>query len=179
VIVLAQEEAGSLGHNYIGSEHILLGRCERRRDSRPARLRYLGVTLEAVREAGRAHRQPGPEGRRRPPSAFHAASEKDHGASLREAHSMGHSYIGTEHLLLAIVREHEGVAMRVLLALTPTPRRSHLVIRNALRPSGRRGPRAVQPVRSLSVSRDHRLTGSERSLLWRPEGLELADDRCT
>src|SRR5450631_3802875 len=113
VVVLAQEEARMLNHNYIGTEHILLGLIHEGEGVAAKALESLGVSLEAVREkveetiglAGTA-----PTGS--PP--FTPRAKKVLELSLREALQLGHSYIGTEHMLLGLVREGEGVAATVL-----------------------------------------------------------------
>src|SRR5665213_2202644 len=113
VLVLAQEEARLLNHSFIGTEHILLGLIHEGEGVAAKALESLGVSLEAVREkveetiglAGTA-----PTGS--PP--FTPRAKKVLELSLREALQLGHSYIGTEHMLLGLVREGEGVAAQVL-----------------------------------------------------------------
>jgi ATP-dependent Clp protease ATP-binding subunit ClpA len=113
--VLAQEEARLLNHPFIGTEHILLGLLAEREGVAARALQSLGISLEAVREkveetigmAGTA-----PSGA--PP--FTPRAKKVLELSLREALQLGHSYIGTEHLLLGLVREGEGVAATVLVS---------------------------------------------------------------
>src|SRR5450631_2714367 len=116
VLVLAQEEARLLNHSFIGTEHILLGLIHEGEGVAAKALESLGVSLEAVREkveetiglAGTA-----PTGS--PP--FTPRAKKVLELSLREALQLGHSYIGTEHMLLGLVREGEGVAATVLVSL--------------------------------------------------------------
>ncbi len=116
VLVLAQEEARLLNHSFIGTEHILLGLIHEGEGVAAKALESLGVSLEAVREkveetigsAGSA-----PTGS--PP--FTPRAKKVLELSLREALQLGHSYIGTEHMLLGLVREGEGVAAQVLQSL--------------------------------------------------------------
>jgi len=114
-VVLAQEEARQLDHNYIGTEHILLGLL-RERDSVAGRaLIRLGVSLEAARSSveqiiGRGGHL-APEGH----IPFTPRAKKVLELSLREALQLGHNYIGTEHILLGLVREGEGVAAQVLI----------------------------------------------------------------
>ena len=112
VVVLAQDEARVLGHNYIGTEHILLGLL-REEDGLAARvLGALGVTIEHVRDQVARIVGTGsyPVGQ----IPFTPRAKKVLELSLREALSLGHNYIGTEHVLLGLVREGEGVAVRVL-----------------------------------------------------------------
>src|SRR6202789_2132142 len=113
VLVLAQEEARLLNHSFIGTEHILLGLIHEGEGVAAKALESLGISLEAVREkveetigmAGTA-----PSGS--PP--FTPRAKKVLELSLREALQLGHSYIGTEHMLLGLVREGDGVAAQVL-----------------------------------------------------------------
>ncbi len=114
--MLAQEEARLLNHSFIGTEHILLGLIHEGEGVAAKALESLGISLEAVREkveetigmAGTA-----PSGS--PP--FTPRAKKVLELSLREALQLGHSYIGTEHMLLGLVREGEGVAATVLMSL--------------------------------------------------------------
>jgi ATP-dependent Clp protease ATP-binding subunit ClpC len=116
VLVLAQEEARLLNHSFIGTEHILLGLIHEGEGVAAKALEQLGVSLEAVREkveetiglSGTA-----PTGS--PP--FTPRAKKVLELSLREALQLGHNYIGTEHMLLGLVREGEGVAAQVLVSL--------------------------------------------------------------
>ena len=116
VVVLAQEEARTLDHGYIGTEHLLLGLI-REGDGVAARaLVSLGISLEAVREQvgeiiGR--------GQQPPPGhiPFTPRAKKVLELALREAQQLGHDYIGTEHLLLGLIREGSGVAAQVLVRL--------------------------------------------------------------
>jgi ClpA/ClpB-like protein len=116
VIVLAQEEARLLDHNYIGTEHILLGLIREREGVAAKALEALGISLEAVRAEveriiGRGESTPGTQ------IPFTPRSKKVLELSLREARSLGHDYIGTEHVLLGLIREGEGVAAQVLVKL--------------------------------------------------------------
>jgi ATP-dependent Clp protease ATP-binding subunit ClpA len=116
VLVLAQEEARLLGHNFIGTEHILLGLLHDDREVAATALRSLGITLEAVREG--VLETVGPAGSASSGSPpFTARAKKVLELSLREALQLGHNYIGTEHLLLGLIREGEGVATQVLVQL--------------------------------------------------------------
>ena len=113
VVVLAQEEARTLKHNYIGTEHILLGLLREEEGAWRRRvLEGLEITVEEVRAQviriiGSARRSPRPD-------PLHPAAKKVLELALREALSLGHNYIGTEHILLGLVRENEGVAARIL-----------------------------------------------------------------
>ena len=116
VVVLAQEEARMLNHNYIGTEHILLGLI-REGDGYAARtLESLGISLDAVRQQveeiiGRG--QQAPSGH----IPFTPRAKKVLELSLRESLQLGHNYIGTEHILLGLLREGDGVAAQVLVTL--------------------------------------------------------------
>src|SRR5476649_2596245 len=116
VLVLAQEEARLLNHSFIGTEHILLGLIHEGEGLAAKALESLGISLEAVRE--KVEETIGPDGSAptgSPP--FTPRAKKVLELSLREALQLGHNYIGTEHMLLGLVREGEGVAAQVLQSL--------------------------------------------------------------
>ncbi|AKT51178.1 ATP-dependent Clp protease ATP-binding subunit [Arsenicicoccus sp. oral taxon 190] len=116
VVVLAQEEARMLNHNYIGTEHILLGLIHEGEGVAAKALESLGISLEAVREQVQdiiGQGQQAPTGH----IPFTPRAKKVLELSLREALQLGHSYIGTEHILLGLIREGEGVAAQVLVKL--------------------------------------------------------------
>jgi ATP-dependent Clp protease ATP-binding subunit ClpC len=116
VVVLAQEEAKLLNHNYIGTEHILLGLIHEGEGVAAKALESLGISLESVREQVQeiiGTGQQAPTGH----IPFTPRAKKVLELSLREALQLGHSYIGTEHLLLGLIREGEGVAAQVLTKL--------------------------------------------------------------
>ena len=116
VVVLAQEEAVGLNHNYIGTEHILLGLIREREGVAAKALESLGISLEAVRaqvEEIIGQGQSAPTGH----IPFTPRAKKVLELSLREALQLGHNYIGTEHILLGLIREGEGVAAQVLVKL--------------------------------------------------------------
>ena len=113
-VVQAQEEARMLSHNYIGTEHILLGLIHERDGVAAQALESLGISLDVVRQQieeviGR--------GQQAPPEhiPFTPRSKKVLELSLREALQLGHDYIGTEHILLGLIREGDGVAAQVLV----------------------------------------------------------------
>ena len=109
VVVLAQEEARLLNHNYIGTEHILLGLIHEGEGVAAKALESLGISLDAVR--GQVEEIIGQGGSA--PSGhipFTPRAKKVLELSLREALQLGHNYIGTEHILLGLIREGEGVA---------------------------------------------------------------------
>ncbi|GGD30532.1 ATP-dependent Clp protease ATP-binding protein [Microbacterium faecale] len=116
VVVLAQEEAKMLNHNYIGTEHILLGLIHEGEGVAAKALESLDISLDAVREQvqdiiGQGQQQPTGH------IPFTPRAKKVLELSLREALQLGHNYIGTEHILLGLIREGEGVAAQVLVKL--------------------------------------------------------------
>jgi len=114
--VLAQEEARLLNHSFIGTEHILLGLIHEGEGLAAKALESLGISLEAVRE--KVEETIGPAGSASTGSPpFTPRAKKVLELSLREALQLGHNYIGTEHMLLGLVREGEGVAAQVLQQL--------------------------------------------------------------
>ncbi len=116
VVVLAQEEARMLNHNYIGTEHILLGLIHEGEGVAAKSLESLGISLEAVRQQVEeiiGQGQQAPSGH----IPFTPRAKKVLELSLREALQLGHNYIGTEHILLGLIREGEGVAAQVLVKL--------------------------------------------------------------
>ena len=116
VVVLAQEEARMLSHNNVGTEHILLGLIHEGEGVAAKTLQSLGVSLDAVRQQveeiiGRG--QQAPSGH----VPFTPRAKKVLELSLREALQLDHTYIGTEHILLGLIREGDGVAAQVLVGL--------------------------------------------------------------
>ena len=114
--MLAQEEARLLNHNYIGTEHILLGLIHEGEGVAAKALESLGISLEAVRSQveeiiGQGGSSPSGH------IPFTPRAKKVLELSLREALQLGHNYIGTEHILLGLIREGEGVAAQVLVKL--------------------------------------------------------------
>src|SRR3974390_2791507 len=116
VLVLAQEEARLLNHNFIGTEHILLGLIHEGEGVAAKALESLGISLEAVREKVEETIGMGGTARSGSPPCT-PRDKKVLELSLREALQLGHSYIGTEHMLLGLVREGDGVAAQVLVSL--------------------------------------------------------------
>jgi ATP-dependent Clp protease ATP-binding subunit ClpA len=139
VVVLAQEEARTLCHSYIGTEHILLGLLREQRGLAARVLEHLDVSAERVR--GRVVAIVG-SGQETPTGQipFTPRAKKALELALREALSLGHDYIGTEHILLGLVRENEGVAARILLEFDAGPER---IRREVLVLLGGRGGAAV------------------------------------
>jgi ATP-dependent Clp protease ATP-binding subunit ClpC len=116
VVVLAQEESRSLNHAYIGTEHLLLGLVHEGEGVAAKALEALGISLESVRAeveeiVGRGTSEVAGH------IPFTPRAKKALELSLREALNLGHNYIGTEHVLLGLISEAEGVAARVLVGL--------------------------------------------------------------
>jgi ATP-dependent Clp protease ATP-binding subunit ClpA len=115
-VVLAEEEARALHHNYVGTEHILLGLIGEGEGVAAQALESLGISLDAVRQQveqiiGRGQQEPQEQ------IPYTPRAKKVLELSLRESKQLRHNYIGTEHLLLGLVREGHGVAAQVLTAL--------------------------------------------------------------
>src|SRR6185312_7388069 len=116
VVVLAQEEARMLDHDYIGTEHLLLGLAHEGEGVAAKTLAGMGISLESVR---RQVEQIIGQGQQAPSGhiPFTPRAKKVLELSLREALQLGHNHIGTEHLLLGLIREGEGAAAQVLVKL--------------------------------------------------------------
>ena len=145
VVVLAQDEAKMLNHNYIGTEHILLGLIHEGEGVAAKALEQMGISLEAVREQVEeiiGHGQTQPTGH----IPFTPRAKKVLELSLREALQMNHSYIGTEHILLGLIREGEGVAAQVLIKLGADLNRVRNTVLQLL--SGYQGTTEGQPITS-------------------------------
>jgi ATP-dependent Clp protease ATP-binding subunit ClpC len=141
VVVLAQEEAKLLNHNYIGTEHILLGLIHEGEGVAAKALESLGINLDSVRDQVQeiiGQGQQAPSGH----IPFTPRAKKVLELSLREALQLGHSYIGTEHLLLGLIREGEGVAAQVLTRLGADTNRVRQQVIQLL--SGFQGKETVQ-----------------------------------
>ena len=140
-VVLAQEEARKLDHGYIGTEHLLLGLIREDEGVAAKALEALGISLKAVREQVVARVGRG----RRPPSGhipFTDRAKRVLELSLRESGQLGHRYIGTEHILLAIVRAGDGVAAQVLTELGADPGRVREQVIELLQGYTGEGPRS-------------------------------------
>jgi ATP-dependent Clp protease ATP-binding subunit ClpC len=153
VVVLAQEEARMLNHNYIGTEHILLGLIHEGEGVAAKALESLNISLEAVRsqvEEIIGQGQAAPTGH----IPFTPRAKKVLELSLREALQLGHNYIGTEHILLGLIREGEGVAAQVLQKLGADLGRVRQTVIQLLegytghesRRKGRRRREAIEPL---------------------------------
>jgi ATP-dependent Clp protease ATP-binding subunit ClpC len=117
VILLAKEEAKRFNHDYIGTEHILLGLIKEGEGVAAAVLQNLGLNLDMIRLEVEKLVQPGPSTVTSGDIPFTPKAKKVIELAMDEAKSLGHNYIGTEHLLLGLIRESEGVAAQVLMNL--------------------------------------------------------------
>jgi ATP-dependent Clp protease ATP-binding subunit ClpC len=116
VVVQAQEEARSLSHDYIGTEHLLLGLVHEGSGVAAKALESLGIAPEAVRQRVEEATGRG-EQARSGHIPFTPQAKKVLELSLQESRALGHTYIGTEHILLGVIRQGEGVAVQVLSGL--------------------------------------------------------------
>jgi ATP-dependent Clp protease ATP-binding subunit ClpC len=142
VVVLAQEEARMLNHNHIGTEHILLGLTREGEGTAAKALESLGISLEAVRQ--QVEEIIGQD--RQAPSGhipLTPRTKKVLELSLREALQLGHNYIGTEHILLGLIGEGEGVAVQVLVKLGADPSRVRQQVNQLLAGSQGKEPAAA------------------------------------
>ena len=151
VVVLAQDEARMLKHNYIGTEHLLLGLIHEGEGVAAKALESLGISLDAVRQEveeiiGRG--QDTPSGH----IPFTRRAKKVLELSLRESLQLGHDYIGTEHIRLGLIREGNGVAAQVLVKLGADLNRVRLQVLQVLH-----GHQAQGPVASRSAAEEHAL----------------------
>ena len=173
VVVLAQEEARLLNHSYIGTEHILLGLIHEGEGVAAKALESLGISLEAVRSQveeiiGQGGSSPSGH------IPFTPRAKKVLELSLREALQLGHNYIGTEHILLGLIREGEGVAAQVLVKLGADLSRVRQQVIQLL--SGYQGPAGStgrRPQRAVPGRR----RGRTRQQGGRREGRQQPDPR--
>ena len=184
VVVLAQEEARMLDHGYIGTEHLLLGLVHEGEGVAAKALEAMGINLEAVREQvetiiGRGeHTESGH-------IPFTPRAKRVLELSLRESSQLGHNYIGTEHILLGLVREGDGVAAQVLVKLGADLNRVRQQViqqlhghpgesRVRIARGARRGE--VEDVLARIDSMDERLTAIERWVGMGPDVPDLDQD---
>jgi ATP-dependent Clp protease ATP-binding subunit ClpC len=139
VLVLAQEEARVLEHGFIGTEHLLLGILHHGQGPAPEALAAMGVTLEAAR--AQVARMVGPQGTAVTGSVpFTPRAKKALELALRNALQLGHDHIRTEHLLLGVIDEGEGVGAQTLVALEVDPSRLREDVTSPVsRPAGTSG----------------------------------------
>jgi len=183
VMVLAQEEARMLDHAHIGTEHLLLGLIHEGEGVAARALESLNISLSAVRQEveeiiGRG---------KQPPSGhipFTPRAKNVLELSLRESNQLGHNYIGTEHILLGLLREGEGVAAQVLAKMGADLNRVRQQVIELLHghggerpPSGRRlRARSVGDILGLLNALDQRLEAIERWVGMRPDLRDLDEE---
>jgi ATP-dependent Clp protease ATP-binding subunit ClpC len=153
VVVLAQEEARMLNHEYVGTEHILLGLIREDGGVAAQSLESLGISEEAARRQVEEIVGRGQAGPARGHLPFTPRGKKVLQLSLREAIALGHGHVGTEHILLGLIREDEGVARRVLNGLGADPDRiRQQVIRLVSARQIHEEPRTAAPAAGGSAS---------------------------
>ena len=163
VVVLAQEEARVLSHNYIGTEHILLGLIHEGEGVAARALESLGISLAAVRQQVEqiiGQGQQAPSGH----IPFTPRAKTVLELSLQEALQLGHFYIGTEHILLGLIREGEGVAAQVLVKLGADLNRVRQQVIQLVTGRDPEPARPVPPERTLLFRVQARLEAMERRL---------------
>jgi ATP-dependent Clp protease ATP-binding subunit ClpC len=162
VVVLAQDEARRLKHNYIGTEHLLLGLLREREGIAAHVLESFDVTVDRVR-AQVAHVVGEGDEVTTGQIPFTPRTKKVLELALKEGLSLGHDYIGTEHILLGIVRENDGVAARILLALGADAEKVRNEVIRTLSGPGRTYLQMTGPVE---------VAGSPRELTEWPRGAD-------
>ena len=177
-VVLAQEEARRLNHDYIGTEHILLGLLHEGESVAAKALQALGVTLEAVRQQveeiiGRGKKDPSGQ------IPFTPRAKKVLELSLREAIHFHHDYIGTEHILLGLLREGEGVAVQALVRLGVDLNRIRLQVVQLLGQEGEAGGVSVAESETREGAGPRRAVAREFWLTEMQDALAKIADRLT
>jgi ATP-dependent Clp protease ATP-binding subunit ClpA len=188
VVELAQEEARMLNHNYIGTEHILLGLIHEGEGVAAKALESLGISLDAVRQQVEeiiGQGQQAPSGH----IPFTPRAKKVLELADRETRALGHAYVGTEHILLGLIREGDGVAAQVLVNLGADLNRVRQQVIQLLREyqgtdvagaGSRRGKRARTRLLDDALARidvlDRRLAAIERWAGLRPDLDDLAQE---
>ena len=114
VLALAREEAARLYHTYVGTEHILLGLVREGGGVAAAVLQNLGADADEIRQLVEEHAKKGPPATVAPDLPYTSRAKKVLELSMAEARELNHSYVGTEHLLLGLLREERGIAAQVL-----------------------------------------------------------------
>ena len=163
VVVLAQDEARRLDHTWIGTEHILLGLIREGDGVAAKALESLGISLDAVRQQVEeiiGQGQQAPSGH----IPFTPRTKKVLELALRESKQLGHNYIGTEHILLGLIREGDGVAAQVLVMLGADQNRIRQQVIQLLH-----GRSAEEPGSTRSAEQELRLLPAVKTRL---EGLE-------
>jgi ATP-dependent Clp protease ATP-binding subunit ClpC len=181
VVVLAQEEARMLNHNYIGTEHLLLGLIGEGAGVAAKALESLGISLAAVRQQVKEIIG---QGQQAPPGhiPFTPRAKKVLELAQREVRALGHDYVGTEHILLGLIREGDGVAAQVLVNLGADLNRVRQQViqlvhgyqgKDVIGQGSRRGRRARARLLDDALARvdalDDRLAAIERWVGMRPD----------
>jgi Clp amino terminal domain, pathogenicity island component len=167
VVVLAQDEARRLDHNYIGTEHLLLGLIREGEGVAAKALEALGISLDSVRQQVEqiiGQGQQAPSGH----IPFTPRAKKVLELSLRESQQLGHNYIGTEHILLGVIHPGDGVARQVLVKLGADPNRVRQQVIRLLQEHS-----AEESVSARSAAQELRLLPAVKSRL------EAAEQRLT
>jgi ATP-dependent Clp protease ATP-binding subunit ClpC len=173
VVVLAQDEARALKHSYIGTEHLLLGLLREEEGLAARVLESFDITVEEVRaQVARIIGQGDEVTTGQIP--FTPRSKRVLELALREAMSLSHNYIGTEHILLGLVRENEGVAARILLDFdTDAEKIRNEIIRMLSGPGARAAPPPLQWEYGVRTLEGPTETWPDQLTAWRREGWEL------
>jgi len=177
VIILAKEEARRFNHDYIGTEHILLGLIREGEGVASTVLQKLGLSLENIRLEVEKLVQPGPTTQIIGDIPFTPRAKKALELAAEEARSLGHNYIGTEHLLLGLIREGEGIASQVLLNLgldLNSVRNEVMELLGSALPGGQ-GLSGGQPVKSKTPALD--AFGRDLTALAKENKLDPVIDR--
>ena len=135
VLALALQEAKRLNHAYVGTEHLLLGLIKLGQGVAVNVLQRMGLDLERVRMEVEKHVSPSPETKMAENIPYTPRAEKVLVLAAKEAEALNHSYVGTEHILLGLLREGEGMAARVLRSLEVDPARRRNEILKELDPN--------------------------------------------
>ena len=138
VLALARKEAERFNHNYVGTEHLLLGLIKLGQGVAVNVLQKMGLDLEIVRQEVEKHVGPPPKTKMIGNIPYTPRVKKVLALAGKEAQALNHSYVGTEHILLGLLREGEGVAARVLKSLEVDPARTrNEILKNWIRTSHR------------------------------------------
>jgi ATP-dependent Clp protease ATP-binding subunit ClpC len=165
VVVLAQEEARMLNHDYVGTEHILLALIRESGGVAAQALESLGITEETARQQVEEVVGPGQPGPQRGHLPLTPRAKKTLQLSMREAIALGHAYIGTEHILLGLLREDDGAPTRVLNGLGVDPNRVRQQVIQLVSPGG--SMRSLEPAVPLAGgSASCCLSFADVSTLW-------------
>ena len=174
VIILAKEEARHFNHDYIGTEHVLLGLIREGEGVAAAVLENMGLSLQAIRLEVEKLVQIGPSTQIIGDIPFTPRAKKVLELAAEEARALGHNYIGTEHILLGLIREGEGVAARVLMNLSLDLELMRKQIMNFL---GSATPGYTQSQKAKSKTPALDAFGRDLTILAKEEKLDPVIDR--